>query len=280
METAMTIKAAEIMTQRLVSAQAEIHVLDAIERLIAHRVSGIPILDRSGHLEGRFSERNAIAAMDLADISPASGCAGQFQRFTAARIAQGHPVLQSDMDVFQAVDFLLKGRISGAPVVGVDGAFLGVFSEQSAMHVFIGMCWEQMPSACVTAWISHEPERCISSVTTLDEIMDRFHRTAFRRLMVIRDGKLAGQVSRREALHAALECTRTSVVVSRDEAFRDGVASSARVGHWMQTDVPSVGIDDSVVSVAQTFVSTGARQLPVLNAGQMVGQISRSDLLR
>ena len=38
--------------------------------------------------------------------------------------------LAPSMDVFDAIDLLLKNRVSGAPVIDDQGEFLGVFSEQ------------------------------------------------------------------------------------------------------------------------------------------------------
>ena len=64
MDTA-TITAEEIMTRRLVFTNPETHVFDAVEKLVAYRISGMPVVDRSGQFICRFTERSAIAAMDL-----------------------------------------------------------------------------------------------------------------------------------------------------------------------------------------------------------------------
>ncbi|MCA9065130.1 MAG: CBS domain-containing protein [Planctomycetaceae bacterium] len=280
METITAITAAQIMTRQLVSTSSRTHVLDAIERLLAHGVSGLPVICPAGSLEGRFSERNAISAMDLADITPASGCAAQFRRVTVRQIARPPVTISSQMGVFEAVDLLLRHHISVAAVVNSQQELLGVFSEQSALHVFIGLCWEQMPAAGVTAWMSRDERRIVTPETTLDEVLDRFQQTSFRRLMIVHKDRLTGQISRREALQAALECTRSSVVTARDEAFRQGLPATAQVKSWMNSEVDSVAPEDSVVTVAQQFVSTAARQLPVTENGRLVGQISRSDLLR
>ena len=67
-----TITAEEIMTAQLVTTTPDMHVLDAIERLLAYKVSGLPVVDGSGQLVGRFSERSAIKAADLAPLEPAA----------------------------------------------------------------------------------------------------------------------------------------------------------------------------------------------------------------
>ena len=40
--------------------------------------------------------------------------------------------LSPDMDVFKAIDLLLKHRISGAPVVDENNMLIGIFSERTA----------------------------------------------------------------------------------------------------------------------------------------------------
>jgi CBS domain-containing protein len=275
-----TIKAEEIMTASLVTTTPQMHVLDAIERLLAHRVSGLPVVEPSGQLVGRFSERSAITAADLAPLESEANSDNALHRITASAIMNGGFVLQENEDVFNALGVLLKNRASGAPVIRSDGRFLGVFSEVSAMRVFIGLCWEQMPSAHVAAWLDDEPGRMVCEDTGLDQILDRFQETRFRRLMVVRDERLIGQVTRRDALQAALNAGLGPWMASRTNTSRHGNQGATTVQHWMLADVPTVAKGMDVLSVAQMFIESGMRQLPVMHDSQLIGQISRSDLLR
>ena len=54
--------------------------------------------------------------------------------------------LSPKMDALEALDVLLRQRISGAPVVDEDGHFAGVFSEKSCMKFVVGMAYENLPS--------------------------------------------------------------------------------------------------------------------------------------
>lgn len=274
------ITAEEIMTDHLVTATPEMHVLDAIERLLAHRVSGLPVVDDAGRLVGRFSERSGVTAADLAPIGEDDSANSPLNRISALALMSGGLVLQDSDDVFSALSVLLRKRVSGSPVVRQDGTFLGVFSEASAMHVFIGLCWEQMPSARLSAWLDDKDGRSISEDTGLSEVLSRFQRTRFRRLMVVRDQQLIGQLTRRDALHAAMNASLGPWVVSRMDSDGLGSQSQTTVQHWMLTNVPTVSRNMDVLSVAQTFIESGVRQLPVVDNSRLIGQISRSDLLR
>ena len=112
--------------------------------------------------------------------------------------------LRPDMDVLEAVQKLLKNRISGAPVVGDYGNFLGVFSEKCSMQVLLDAAYEQLPSNTVEVFMDREAQT-ISADTQLLSIAQVFLLTPYRRLPVIEDGVLVGQVSRRDVLRAALD---------------------------------------------------------------------------
>ncbi|MEQ9407326.1 MAG: CBS domain-containing protein [Fuerstiella sp.] len=275
------ITAADIMTRRLAVTTPDTHVFDAVERLISQRVSGLPVVDRSGNFLGRFSERTAIAALDLTTILANSRVATQMTHVCAADIVdRSGPVLKSSQDVFESAGELIAHKVSGAPVIDPDGTLRGIFSEQSAMHVFIGLCWEQLPSSQVTAWLDRSEERKIDEHTGLGEILDRFQNTPFRRLMVMHGPKLIGQITRLNALQAALEITREPMETSRLLSGGHQIGSKATVQTWMQREAVATTHDADVLGIAQLFLRSAARQLPVLDGQRLDGQISRSDLLR
>ncbi len=280
MDTA-TITAEEIMTRRLVFTNPETHVFDAVEKLVAYRISGMPVVDRSGQFIGRFTERSAIAAMDLGGLCCQSNAAVRLRDVKASELmSKSAVVLKSDQDVFQGIKKLVDSKVSGAPVLNEDGSLLGVFSEQSAMHVFIGLCWEQLPCSRVGSWVNRHESRQINESTRLDEIIDRFQTTAFRRLMVLRDNQFLGQVTRQDALRAALKTNTEPLAASRLLTGERQIGLKVNVDAWMNGEVTSVGQTANVLSIAQLFLNSNARQIPVLKNGCIEGHISRCDLLR
>mgnify|MGYP001826912749 CR=1 FL=1 len=272
-----TVSASDIMTTRLRTTSPATHVRDAIDSLITHGISGLPVVSDDGLFAGRFSESTAIAALELADME-FTGNTSPLHSVKAADLMHQQVVFRSAIDTFSAANLLLENRISGAPVIDDQGNLLGVFSEKSAMRVFIGLCWEQLPSSHVTAWMDRDERRRIHEDTRLDEIIDRFHDSAFRRLMVIRDGRLVGQINRRDALSAAAERLDAGRVgVETDRPSGNQVMT---VGAWMDREIPTMDSRADVLTIAQMFIHSSARQLPVIDNMRLEGQISRSDLLR
>jgi len=276
-----TITAQEIMTRRLAVTSPTTHVIEAIERLIAQGVSGLPVIGATGEFVGRFSERCAITALDLGTLHRDSRAAKALRSIKAADLIDRHSlVLKTDEDVFQSINNLISRKVSGAPVVDQNGDLRGVFSEQSAMHVFIALCWEQLPSSQVSSWLDRHDDRRIVEETGLDEILERFQQRPYRRLMVMHGPKLVGQVTRRAALEAALRSSREPLTASRIVPGEMQMGLKTDVGSWMLCDTTRTHEAADVLNIAQLFLRTAARQIPIIDGTSLLGQISRSDLLR
>ena len=108
--------------------------------------------------------------------------------------------LSPDMDVLEALDVLLRHRISGAPVVDSEKRFLGIFSEKSCIRFVVDAAYEQMPSNNLMAFVDTDPP-VIESRTDLLTIAQTFLDGACRRLPVLdSSGRLLGQISRRDVM--------------------------------------------------------------------------------
>ena len=126
-------------------------------------------------------------------------------------------VLSPQMDVFEAIGLLLKHRVSGAPVVDENGAYLGVFSEKCSMSALVDSAYDQLPTTELFAYMDVEA-MTVDEETDLLTIMEIFETTRFRRLPVIRGGKLLGQISRRDVLRAVHELSEAAP--DRDQVLR------------------------------------------------------------
>lgn len=141
------------------------------------------------------------------------------QKTTAQKTARDFMVkklvtLRPELDVIDAVQLLLKNRISGAPVVNADGQFVGVFSEKCAMQVLLDAAYEQLPSNEIRLFMDADAQT-IEPDTQLLSIAQVFLLTSYRRLPVLENGRLVGQVSRRDVMRASLDLLKHSPV--RDE---------------------------------------------------------------
>ena len=108
------------------------------------------------------------------------------------------------MTQITARDCMVRKRvtISGAPVVDGSGKYLGVFADKCSMQVIMDAAYEQLPSSEVRLFMDTGAQT-IEPDTHLLSIAQIFLLTPYRRLPVLENGELVGQVSRRDVLKAA-----------------------------------------------------------------------------
>lgn len=106
-----------------------------------------------------------------------------------------------DTQVLSAIDQLISKKISGAPVVDKDGNLLGILSEIDCMQTFMQSTYHNEMGGLVKDYMSDKVSFIPSTMGIMD-VAEYFLETHFRRLPVVDNGKLVGQVSRRDVLRA------------------------------------------------------------------------------
>ena len=147
-------------------------------------------------------------------------------------MARSEITLSPDMDIFEALHQLLDRKLTGAPVVGGDGALLGMLTERDCLKVVVAGELHGWPGGKVSDYMSGSAES-ISPSTSLYDIVHLFLTRTHRKLPVVDErGQVVGQVSRRDAL-TAFESARDNprLFGSNEEPVPDGsgVDSAMRI---------------------------------------------------
>lgn len=82
-------------------------------------------------------------------------------------------------------------------------------------------------------------------------------------------GDLIGMLSEKDCINAIVE-----------GPYNQGPGATGTVGDFMSTNVKTVDASSNVLEVSYQFALTNYRRFPVTENGKLVGQISRSDILR
>ncbi len=109
--------------------------------------------------------------------------------------------LSPDMEIMQAISILLKNRISGAPVQDSMDNLVGILSEKDCLKVALEAGYNDSRGGKVSDYMTKN----VTTVNADDSIIDiakMFVETPLKRLPVIEDNRLVGQISRRDALKA------------------------------------------------------------------------------
>ncbi len=105
-------------------------------------------------------------------------------------------------NVVEAMGMLLDNRISGAPVVDADGALVGILSEVDVLEVVIQDSYYNESAGIVADYMRTEVET-VEPECDIYSLAERFRQQHRRRYPVVKNGKLVGQISRRDVLRAA-----------------------------------------------------------------------------
>lgn len=251
--------ARDLMAPQLQTIAPEIGVSEGLQMLLKQKHSGMPVVDGAGKYLGVFSEKCCLRA--LQDTTLFESWAELPIRATKA-MATKLFCLTPDEDAITAIGALLKHRVSGAPVTDLDYRFRGVFSEKTSMRVLIGAAYDSLPSANVSAFMDCERGRLIDESTSLAKIAKIFADTSYRRLPIVREDRVVGQVSRGDILRVQVEMPKATVAEYMDRSART-ITESA-----------------DMLSIAEIFLNTPYRRLPILRGSELVGQVSRRDVLK
>lgn len=110
---------------------------------------------------------------------------------------------QSVMDV---INLLVKHKISGGPVVGENKELLGIISEGDCIKYLNESRYFNMPTndATVDRFMIRNVETIDGNASIFDAA-NKFIATKRRRFPILKDGKLAGQISQKDVMKAALK---------------------------------------------------------------------------
>jgi CBS domain-containing protein len=106
-----------------------------------------------------------------------------------------------DTDLAKAIDTLLQHRISGAPVVDERKRLVGILSEGDCLKgTLTGSYFEE-----ASIKVSDVMTRLVETIdldADIISVAERFVQSGRRRFPVLDDGRLVGQISRRDILRA------------------------------------------------------------------------------
>ena len=127
--------AADIMTENIVTACPEMTIQDAIEILLAKRISGLPVTDKEGHLVGVITEYALLAMAYDHDMQHET--VGQHMTCNVISV-------EADAPIRRVVDLCILHRVRRIPVMR-HGRLVGLISRRDVLRAM----YEASRPACM-----------------------------------------------------------------------------------------------------------------------------------
>jgi len=212
-ESMQFVRAKDCMQMSLVTISPDCDVFDAISKLLANRISGLPVVDHAGQFRGVFSERSAMRVLiDLTWNQMSRGPVSAWMDSDRARTVTEQTLLPE-----------LRGRFSEThyrrlPVLN-HGRLVGQISRRDVLRAELDCLmssYQASPGSMrLPEWFPPAPRQqwrvdnfAFKHVATvgpdydLMSVAQEFFLTSARRFPVLTNGKLIGQISRRDLLRS------------------------------------------------------------------------------
>ena len=109
--------------------------------------------------------------------------------------------LRPDQEILQALQAFVQNGIAGAPVVDDSGQLIGLLTEKDCMRVALNATYHSEYAGLVRDFMV-EQVITIGPDEGIIQVAERFLSAKYHRYPVVEDGRLVGQISRRDVLRA------------------------------------------------------------------------------
>lgn len=104
----------------------------------------------------------------------------------------------------EVIDVIIAKGISGAPVLDDKRKLVGIISEKDCLRIIVDQAYHNLPSSSrkVSDYMT-EKVKTLSSESDIVEAANEFLNTPVRRMPIVENGVMIGQISRRDILRAS-----------------------------------------------------------------------------
>ena len=244
-------RVADVMTKgaRVLSPDAAVE--EALTLLATERIRHLPVVE-GRRVVGIVSDRDLLAASG-ADARGRS--LGEVMGTSVATVSPEDTLVTASVE--------MNARKLGCLPVVDNGELVGMLTETDLLRTFLQASRSTGVEDPPVAVLQSAHPRTVAPGTLLNEALTIVKNERFRHLPVIEGGRLVGMLSERDL------CRELGA----------GVSLERSVATAMSTDVCCVEATDKVSRAAELMLEHRISGLPVMNADELVGILSSSDLL-
>jgi len=110
------------------------------------------------------------------------------------------PTLTPETQIMDAVDFLLDNKVTGAPVVDSNGKLIGIITETDLLKLLTEGIQGEPPTKETVAEFMTTDVITVPPEVDIYYVAGTFLANKFRRLPIVKDGKIVGAITRYDLL--------------------------------------------------------------------------------
>ena len=126
------ITVADYMTKKVVTLTKETLVIDAVKKLLDHKITCAPVVDAQGHLLGMFSEKDSIKVFLKSVYNQDMG--GKVGDYMTAGVIS----VDADASIVELAEKFDQSSVRSFPVFD-DGQFAGIISRTDVLKALISL---------------------------------------------------------------------------------------------------------------------------------------------
>lgn len=119
--------------------------------------------------------------------------------------------VRPDQSINEVIEILISKRISGAPVLDENKKLVGIISERDCLKIIVDQAYHNLPhnEPKVSDYMTRQVKTLSPNSTVVDAATE-FLNSPIRRMPVVENGILIGQISRIDILRAAKNINPTN----------------------------------------------------------------------
>ena len=254
-----------LMSEDLITIDKDQNLSDALKLLRKHNVSRLPVTNNK-ELVGIISER---------DIANKLG-SSKYESMPASRLHISSVMVKDvftvpeTMQLADVAKLMLDEGIGSVPVMCED-KMVGIVSKADFVTLAVGIAFDKI----TVKEIMSKDLIVVSPTERLVHARRLMIESHVGRLPVVEDDELVGMITSKDLMRAFIDFRKNV-----PEKHQKSQIKEVLVEDIMSSNLQYVSKEMSISEVSNIMIETGYNGLPVVDAGEVIGIITQTDILR
>ncbi len=254
-----------LMSEDLITIDKDQNLSDALKLLRKHNVSRLPVTNHK-ELVGIISER---------DIANKLG-SSKYESMPASRLHISSVMVKDvftvpeTMQLADVAKLMLEEGIGSVPVMCED-KMVGIVSKADFVTLAVGIAFDKI----TVKEIMSKDLTVVSPTERLVHARRLMIESHVGRLPVVEDDELVGMITSKDLMRAFIDFRKNV-----PEKHQKSQIKEVLVEDIMSSNLQYVSKEMSISEVSNIMIETGYNGLPVVDAGEVIGIITQTDILR